>query len=36
MPKILRVYTGDDGPSHLEEVSVSLQPFTDTEGAYGE
>jgi hypothetical protein len=36
MPTIVRVYTGDDGQSHLEEVSLSLQPFVDTEGAYGE
>jgi hypothetical protein len=36
MPRILRVYTGDDGQSPLEEVPVSLQPFTDTEGTYGE
>jgi quercetin dioxygenase-like cupin family protein len=36
MPTIVRVYSGDDGQSHLEEVSLSLQPFVDTEGAYGE
>ena len=36
MPTIVRVYTGDDGRSHLEEMSLSLQPFVDTEGAYGE
>jgi quercetin dioxygenase-like cupin family protein len=36
MPTIVRVYTGDDGRSHLEEVSLPLQPFVDTEGAYGE
>jgi len=36
MPKILRVDTGDDGQSHLEEIALSLQPFMDTEGAYGE
>ena len=36
MPTIVRVYTGDDGQSHLEEVPLSLQPFVDTEGAYGE
>ena len=36
MPKIVRVYTGADGQSHLEEVSLALQPFVDTEGAYGE
>jgi len=36
MPTMVRVYTGDDGRSRLEEVSFSLQPFVDTEGAYGE
>lgn len=36
MPKILRVYSGDDDQSHLEEVALSLKPFVDTEGAYGE
>ena len=36
MPTILRVYTGDDGLSHIEEVALPLEPFLDTEGAYGE
>lgn len=36
MATILRVYTGDDGKSHIEEVELALQPFVDTEGAYGE
>jgi quercetin dioxygenase-like cupin family protein len=36
MPHILRIYTGDDGQSHIEEVALSLQPFVDTEGAHGE
>jgi quercetin dioxygenase-like cupin family protein len=36
MPTIVRVYSGNDGQSHLEEVSLSMQPFVDTEGAYGE
>ena len=36
MPTIMRVYSGDDGRSHLEEVRLALQPFIDTEGAYGE
>jgi hypothetical protein len=36
MPTIVRVYTGADGRSHLEERSLALQPFIDTEGAYGE
>ena len=36
MPTIMRVYTGDDGLSHMEEVNLALEPFLDTEGAYGE
>jgi quercetin dioxygenase-like cupin family protein len=36
MATILRVYTGNDGKSHIEEVELALQPFVDTEGAYGE
>jgi quercetin dioxygenase-like cupin family protein len=36
MSTIVRVYTGEDGQSHLEEVILALQPFVDTEGAYGE
>ena len=36
MPTFVRVYTGDDGKSRIEEVSPDFQPFVDTEGAYGE
>jgi quercetin dioxygenase-like cupin family protein len=36
MPTILRIYSGDDGQSHIEEVSLEMQPFVDTEGAHGE
>ena len=36
MPTILRVYSGTDGQSHIEELSLAMQPFVDTEGAYGE
>jgi quercetin dioxygenase-like cupin family protein len=36
MPTILRIYSGDDGQSHLEEVALEMQPFVDTEGAHGE
>ena len=36
MSTIIRVYSGKDGRSHLEEVTLALQPFVDTEGAYGE
>ena len=36
MPTILRVYSGADGQSHVEEMPLAMQPFVDTEGAYGE
>ncbi len=36
MAAFLRVYTGEDGKSHLEELSPDFQPFVDTEGAHGE
>ena len=36
MATILRVYSGDDGQSHIEEMELDLQPFVDTEGSYGE
>jgi quercetin dioxygenase-like cupin family protein len=36
MPSIFRVYTGADGQSHLSEEPLTLQPFVDSEGAYGE
>tara|TARA_B100000749_G_C18243109_1_gene389186 strand:- start:231 stop:599 length:369 start_codon:yes stop_codon:yes gene_type:complete len=36
MANIFRVYTGTDGQSHLEELKLPLEPFIDTEGAYGE
>ena len=36
MPRFLRVYTGDDGEPHFQEVRPPFQPFVDTEGAYGE
>jgi quercetin dioxygenase-like cupin family protein len=36
MPTILRIYSGDDGQSHIEDVSLEMQPFVDTEGAHGE
>jgi quercetin dioxygenase-like cupin family protein len=35
MPHIWRIYSGEDGQSHLEEMPLAMQPFTDTEGAYG-
>ncbi len=35
MPSFLRVYTGDDGQSHIEELDFEMQPFVDTEGAHG-
>ncbi len=36
MPKMFRVYAGADGQSHIVEEPLALQPFVDTEGAYGE
>ncbi len=36
MPKIWRVHSGSDGRSHIAEVPLAMQPFVDTEGAYGE
>ena len=36
MPSIIRVYSGDDGQSHIEEMPLDMQSFLDTEGAYGE
>ncbi len=36
MPMIWRIYSGNDGQSHLEAMPVALRPFVDTEGAYGE
>ena len=36
MANIFRVYTGNDGQSLLEEMNLPLEPFVDTEGAYGE
>ncbi len=36
MSSFVRVYTGDDGESHIEEMSPPFEAFVDTEGAYGE
>ena len=36
MPTFARVYTGDDGKSHIEEIDPPFEPFLDTEGAHGE
>lgn len=36
MAGIWRIYSGDDGQSHFQEVALALVPFTDTEGAHGE
>ena len=35
MPSFLRVYSGDDGQSHIEELDFEMQEFIDTEGAHG-
>lgn len=36
MTSIYRVYSGSDGQSHVEEMTLEMNPFTDTEGAHGE
>ena len=36
MPTIWRVYSGEDGQSHLEEVTLPMTAFVDVEGAHGE
>ncbi len=36
MRSFARIYTGNDGLSHFEELPLPLKPFVDTEGAYGE
>ena len=36
MPNFVRVYTGDDGKSHIEQLNPPFAEFLDTEGAYGE
>jgi hypothetical protein len=36
MPKILRVYSGTDGQSHIAELPLDTRPFKDVEGAHGE
>lgn len=36
MVNYVRVYSGDDGQSHMEEFEPDFNPFTDTEGAHGE
>ena len=36
MPTYVRVYTGEDGQSHIEEFEPDFKPFVDTEGAHGD
>jgi len=36
MPTIWRIYSGDDGQSHVEEMTLPMQSFVDVEGAHGE
>ena len=35
MPRLVRVYSGADGRSHIEELPLPMQPFKDSEGSYG-
>ena len=36
MPTYVRVYTGEDGQSHIEEFEPDFKAFVDTEGAHGD
>ena len=36
MATFVRVYSGDDGQSHMEEFEPDFKPFVDTEGAHGD
>jgi quercetin dioxygenase-like cupin family protein len=36
MPRIWRVYSGQDGQSHIVAEPLAMNPFTDVEGAHGE
>ena len=36
MPRIWRVYSGEDGQSHIAELPLPMKPFVDVEGAHGE
>jgi len=36
MVNFVRIYSGDDGHSHMEEYEPDFNPFVDTEGAHGE
>ena len=35
-PRIHRVYTGNDGQSHMESFPLDVNPFLDAEGAHGQ
>ncbi|HYE91987.1 MAG TPA: hypothetical protein VEA38_13240 [Terriglobales bacterium] len=36
MAKLVRVYSGSDGQSHIEVLPLTMEPFQDSEGAHGE
>jgi quercetin dioxygenase-like cupin family protein len=36
MPKIVRVYSGTDGKSHIAVEEMAMSPFKDVEGSFGE
>ena len=36
MATFVRVYTGSDGKSHIEDIDPPFEPFVDVEGAHGE
>jgi hypothetical protein len=36
MARMLRIYSGSDGRSHIAELALDMRPFVDAEGAHGE
>ena len=36
MVTFVRIFTGEDGKSHIEEFEPDFKPFVDTEGAHGD
>ena len=34
--RMWRVYSGDDGESHVAELPLAMKPFVDVEGAHGQ
>lgn len=36
VPSVTRLYSGEDGQSHLEAITLSVDDFVDVEGAFGQ